>query len=122
MRNRILAGIIICFVATLSVPLFEAISDFNRDGPITAGAWVSGISELEAEGHVFAPSIIRGAWGISVRAGNKPGGDSGYYRRGVDKRYIVEEYTSTARAVSWITGYNRHGDTYSTAAEEESGG
>ena len=122
MRRHFVAGIIICFVAMLSVPVFVAISEQDTDGPITAGAWVSGSSELEAEGSVRAPRIIRGAWGISVTAGNESNGDSGHYPKGVIESYSVDAYTSTARAVSWITGYNRHGDTYSAAAEEESGG
>ena len=122
MYNRFLAGLMICFVATLSVALFEAIGEFKRDGPVTAGAYVSGSSELEAEGTVFAPDVIRGAWDISVRAGNTSDGDSGHYPAGVQERYEVAEHTTTARAASWITGYNRHGDTYGTGAEEESGG
>ncbi len=122
MRRRLVAGLITCFVAMLSVPVFVAISEQETDGPITAGAWVTGSSELVAKGSVRAPSIIRGAWGISVRAGNYSDGDSKHYPSGVNKSYDVDDYTSTARAVSWITGYNRHGDTYSAAAEEESGG
>ena len=122
MRRHFVAGIIICFVAMLSVPVFVAISEQDTDGPITAGAWVSGSSELEAEGSVRAPRVIRGAWGISVTAGNESDGDSKHYPKGVNRSYSVDAYTSTARAVSWITGYNRHGDTYSASAEEESGG
>jgi hypothetical protein len=122
MRRYFVTGITICFVAMLSVPVFVAISDQETDGPVTAGAWVSGSSELEAEGSVRATSVIRGAWGISVTAGSLSDGDSGHYPKGVNESYSVEEHTSTARAVSWITGYNKHGDTYSASAEEESGG
>ena len=122
MCRRLVVALIICSVATLTVPIFTAISELNRDGPITAGAYVSGGSELEAKGTVEAPRIIRGAWGISVKAGNKSGGDSSHYPKGINKRYVVEAYTSTASAKSWITGYNKHGDTYSIAADDESGG
>lgn len=122
MRRHFVASFIICLVAMVSVPVFVAISDQQTDGPITAGAWVTGTVKLKAKGSVRAPSIIRGAWGISVRAGDESDGDSGHYPKGVSKSYSVAEHTHTARAVSWITGYNKHGDTYSASAEEESGG
>ena len=122
MCRHLVVGLIICFVATLTIPIFTAIGEFNRDGPVTAEARVSGTVKLEAMGTVFAPDIIRGAWGISVRAGNESDGDSGHYPKGVQERYEVAEHTATARAASWITGYNKHRDVYGTAADEESGG
>ena len=59
MRRHCVVGIIICFVATVSSPIFVAISEQDTDVPISAGTWVSGSSELEAEGSVKAPSVIR---------------------------------------------------------------
>ena len=122
MCRRLVVGLIICFVATLAVPIFTAIGEFDRDGPITAETRVTGTVKLEAMGDVEAPKIIRGAWGISVKSGNKSDGDSGHYPKGVHKRYTVAAHTATASAVAWITGYNKHGDTYSAAADDESDG
>lgn len=122
MRTRFVVGMIICLVATLSIPTYLAHSEQETDGPVTAGAWVTGNSQLTAKGSVRALSGIRGAWGISVRAGSDSGGDSSHYSSGVNKSYSKSQYTASARAASWITGYNNHGDTYSASAEEESGG
>ena len=122
MCRHLVVGLIICFVATLTIPIFTAIGEFKRDGPVTAEARVSGTVKLEAMGTVFAPDIIRGAWGISVKSGSKSGGDSRHYPKGVHKRYTVADHTATASAASWITGYNKHRDVYGTAADEESGG
>ena len=59
MRRHFVVGIIICFVATVSSPIFVAISEQDTDGPISAGTWVSGNSALEAKGSIKAPSAIR---------------------------------------------------------------
>ena len=122
MCRRLIVGLIISFVAALTVPIFTAIGELKRDGPITAEARVDGSVKLVAMGDVEAPKIIRGAWDISVKSGNQSGGDSGHYPKGVHKRYTVEAHTATASAKAWITGYNKHGDTYSIAADDESGG
>ena len=122
MRKRFWVGLITCLFAAFSVLPFAVISEENRDGPVVAGAWVKGGSKKRAKGRVSASGSIRGAWGISVKAGSNSAGKSDYYRNGVSKNYSVSAYTSSASASSWITGYNNYGNTYSAGASESSGG
>ena len=126
MRNRFWVGTIICLLAAffiLTLMSHAAGCDESEcDEGVCAGARISGSTELTAKGTVSAPRNCWGGWGINVRAGNKRKGPSGYYTKGVRKSAKVEDYTSQARATSWITGYNRHDESYYANACDESGG
>ena len=125
MRKRFWGSMIICLFATFYILTFVAISSHkkqDRDGPVFASAKITGISKLKARGVVEATKVcVIGAWGIYTRSGNKRGPNDGNgvsYRNGVNKSSEIAQYTSSASASSWISGYNRHGDSYYACASD----
>ena len=122
MRKRFWVSMITCLFAAFSVFPLGVIGKQECDGPVCGEARVYGGSKLTASGKVRAPSNCWGGWGINVRAGNKHKGPSDYYKKGTRKSVSVSDYTSQARASSWITGHNKHGNSYDVSVSESSGG
>lgn len=128
MRKCFWVGSITCLFTAFAMLTFPTISDGEGcttslcDEGVCASARISGGAKLKARGAVRSPNNCWGGWGINVRAGTNSDSDSDYYTGGTREDLEVSQHTGEARATSWITGYNRHDESFYANACDESGG